>query len=57
MDSENMLVEFMEGGVVLVKINRPKKMNAFTFEMFGELREVVNKICNCDKDVRVIVLS
>ena len=57
MDSQTMLVDHLEGGIVIIKINRPKKLNSFTFEMFGELRSAAEKACNSDKDVRVIVLT
>ncbi len=38
-------------------MNRDKKMNAFTFEMFDRLEEVFNEIQSEGKDVRAVVLA
>lgn len=38
MESQNFLGELKENGVLIIRINREKKMNALTFEMFAEMR-------------------
>ncbi|KAI5811711.1 ClpP/crotonase-like domain-containing protein [Peziza echinospora] len=43
-------------GVLHVEINRPQKLNAFTFAMFGEIHEIFTKVKG-DGDVRCVVLS
>ncbi|MCC3862307.1 enoyl-CoA hydratase-related protein [Pseudemcibacter aquimaris] len=44
------------GPVLSVKFKRPDKMNAFTFEMYRSLTEILNKAEKSD-GVRVVVLS
>ena len=47
----------IEDKVGIVKINRPDKMNAFTFEMFGEMEKELLKLNDGTKDIRAIVLT
>ena len=57
MESQNFLGELKENGVLIIRINREKKMNALTFEMFAEMRQLVDKFLDSDKDIRVIVMT
>jgi len=49
-------IERLEHGVVLVTLNRPQRMNAFTEEMGDELISVYNE-ANYDDSVRVLVIT
>lgn len=46
----------MAGQVLIIRFNRPEKMNAITREMYGELARLLNE-ANGDFGVRAIVLS
>jgi enoyl-CoA hydratase/carnithine racemase len=49
-------IERLEHGVVLITLNRPQRMNAFTEEMGDELISVYNE-ANYDDSVRVLVIT
>ena len=57
METENFVSTLREDGVLIIKINRPKKLNAITFEMFTELKEHIEKVFSSGRDIRVIVLT
>lgn len=44
------------GGIGLVRLNRPKKLNAINPEMVAELRDLVNAV-RADKSVRVLIFT
>lgn len=46
----------IESGIALVTLSRPERLNALTFEVYGELRETFQSLGRSD-DVRVIVLT
>jgi enoyl-CoA hydratase len=44
--------------IAVISFNRPKKMNALSFEMFAEFEKVFNDLLNdTTKEVRAIVLT
>jgi len=53
---ENLEIELDDDGVALVKINRPKALNALNAEVLEELREAVVELA-FDGDVKVIVIT
>ena len=53
---KNLVVEEIKPFVYNVQLNRPKKMNALTKELWGEIGGVFQEL-DCDPDCRVIVLS
>lgn len=53
---ENILVEEPEAGIVLIKINRPDKLNALSPEVFVDLKAATEQIAARD-DVRVVILT
>jgi delta(3,5)-delta(2,4)-dienoyl-CoA isomerase len=57
MGDKNIIYEIRGDRVAIITINRPKKMNAFTADMFLELEKAYDDILNSDKDVRAIVLT
>lgn len=56
MKFENVLVEKVEPGISIVKINRPKALNALNSATLKELREALSTVAN-DPSVRVVVLT
>lgn len=48
--------ELDAGGVLTLRLNRPERLNAFTFEMFDELSEACAE-AEADDSVRVIVVT
>ncbi|MFU2489638.1 2-(1,2-epoxy-1,2-dihydrophenyl)acetyl-CoA isomerase PaaG [Thauera sp. WH-1] len=46
----------VEAGIARLTLNRPDKLNSFTGEMHGELRDALDRI-QADKAVRVLVLT
>jgi enoyl-CoA hydratase/carnithine racemase len=48
-------LEEAEEGVLLLKINRPERMNSMTVEMFGEIRKVALAVR--DADARALILA
>ena len=51
-------VEYLdEGKVAVVSINRAKKFNAITFEMFDQLKSVFEYLGRNGSDVRAIVFT
>ena len=46
----------VEGGVATVTFDRPEKLNALTFEVYADLRDLLSEIEHID-DVRVLVLT
>jgi enoyl-CoA hydratase len=53
MDYKNLIVDIKDG-IAMVKINRPKALNAINSEMLDELKHVGTAL-NADKDVRVVI--
>ena len=45
-----------EGGVALVTLNRPERMNAMAFDVMIPLREALEQV-SLDNDIRVVVLT
>jgi len=55
---EEIKVKYLNGGhVAVVSLNRPKKFNAITFEMFDMLKEVMDYLGRNGSEVRAIVLT
>jgi enoyl-CoA hydratase/carnithine racemase len=38
----------IDGGVALITLNRPERLNALTFEVYGELRETFRALDRAD---------
>jgi enoyl-CoA hydratase/carnithine racemase len=55
-DYRTLLVERPRDGVVLVTLNRPKQMNAITFEMFDEIHDLTGKLM-VDSSARAVVIT
>lgn len=53
---ENLLVEKVDGGVGVVTLNRPSKLNALSYPLACELDEVVTAF-EADDDVRCVVIT
>ena len=53
---ENILVEKVDGGVGVVTLNRPTKLNALSYPLACELDEVVTAF-EADDDVRCVVIT
>ncbi len=54
--SENLKFEVDEDGVGRITLNRPERLNAFTFEMIDAWHDALNR-CRTDPDVKVIVIT
>ncbi|WPZ27581.1 enoyl-CoA hydratase-related protein (plasmid) [Sulfitobacter pontiacus] len=54
--SENLKFEVDEDGVGRITLNRPERLNAFTFEMIDAWHDALNK-CRTDPNVKVIVIT
>ena len=55
---EEFKVQYLdEGRVAVVSINRAKKYNAISFEMFDKLKEVIDYLGRVGSDVRAIVFT
>ena len=54
--SENLKFEVDEDGVGRITLNRPERLNAFTFEMIDAWHDALNK-CRTDPEVKVIVIT
>jgi len=55
---EEVKVEYLsEGQVAVVSLNRSKKYNAITFEMFDMLKEIFQYLGRNGSDVRAIVFT
>ncbi len=52
----NLLIERVDPGIAVLKINRPKALNALNGETLKELRDALGKIAS-DTTVRVLVLT
>jgi enoyl-CoA hydratase len=50
------LFEMLEGGVAKVTLNRPDKLNAFTYSMYDEYFAALNKV-RYNPNVRVVILT
>lgn len=55
MDYKNLLVEISDG-IGIVKINRPKALNALNSETLVEIKDVAGKLAD-DKSVRVVIVT
>ncbi len=55
-DYRTLTLQRRAGGVALVTLNRPARLNAITFEMFDEFRALCADVA-ADDDVRVLVLT
>ncbi len=56
MGYDNLLVEVAEGGVGVVTLNRPERLNALSHDLMRELDEVLTGFEH-DEDVRCVVLT
>lgn len=56
LDRSELLVELVEGGVAVVRMNRPKATNALSLNLQALLSEAFTRLA-ADPDVRVIVLT
>jgi enoyl-CoA hydratase len=56
MTPKNLLIDSIDPGIRVVKINRPKALNALNSETLQELKDVL-ALLNADPAVRVIVLT
>lgn len=45
-----------ESGIAIIRFNRPKRKNAFNYEMWGTLEALVNQVED-DDEIRVVILS
>ena len=55
---EEVKVQYLnEGKVAVVTMNRPKKFNAITFQMFDKIKEVFQYIGRPGSEVRAIVFA
>lgn len=55
-DFANLIIERPRAGVLLAMLNRPDRLNALTFEMFEEVRQLCEDAEN-DRSVRVVVVT
>jgi enoyl-CoA hydratase/carnithine racemase len=53
---ETMLLERPSSGVVVLKLNRPDRLNAMTMRMFDELMEVP-QVLKLEDDLRVVIIT
>ena len=53
---ENLLVQKVDGGVGVVTLNRPSKLNALSYALVAELDEVLTDF-ELDDDVRAVVIT
>ena len=56
MSYENIMFQ-LEGGVGIIKFNRPKVMNAINIDVLAELKDVLNNRVANDQNVKVLVLT
>ena len=56
MSYENVLVETVEGGVGVVTLNRPKVLNALSFDLARELDEAVSEF-EKDPNVKAVIIT
>tara|TARA_B100000809_G_scaffold225176_1_gene235966 strand:- start:22654 stop:23430 length:777 start_codon:yes stop_codon:yes gene_type:complete len=56
MNLENIKVEVLEGEIVLVTVNRPKKLNALNKQTISELQQAFVSL-QSDSSVRVVILT
>ena len=56
MTLENLILERVEPGILVVKISRPKALNALNTATLVELKEVLREASE-DASVRVVVLT
>ena len=55
MDFESILLE-KEGGVAIVTLNRPDRLNSFTTRMYRELSTIIKQI-HRDDEIKVVILT
>jgi enoyl-CoA hydratase/carnithine racemase len=56
LNPKSFIFEKDEHGVATITLNRPKRLNALTFEVYRELTDVFAALAN-EKDVRVVVIT
>jgi enoyl-CoA hydratase/carnithine racemase len=56
LNPKNFFFEKNEDGVATITLNRPKRLNALTFEVYRELTDVFGALAN-EKDVRAVVIT
>src|SRR5580658_7826644 len=57
MNSKESNIEYeIDGSIATVRLNRPEKLNAFTFEMIGQIRDAVERAA-ADEGVIAIVIT
>lgn len=56
MEYKNLLVEWLELKIAVIRINRPKKLNALNKDTIQELHEVFSEMKN-NSDVRLVILT
>jgi enoyl-CoA hydratase/carnithine racemase len=53
-DMSNVITE-IEDPLAIIRLNRPEKLNAFTFAMIDEIRSAVNRAAADDRVVGIII--
>ena len=56
MDLKHIILDIKDA-VATVTFNRPKSLNSFSYEVFGEIKAVFEYLDQPEEDVRVIVLK
>lgn len=54
--ADRVVVEDLEGGIAKLTLQRPDRLNALTFAMFGEIEEAIRDL-DAARDVRAVVLT
>lgn len=55
-DFKEVSLEIRDNGIAIITLNRPQAMNAFTYVMCGEMRQVY-RIVNESDDVKVVIIT
>ena len=44
MSDKEIIYEIRDDKIAIIKLNKPKKLNALTFELFEEIERVINEV-------------
>ena len=44
MSEKEIIYEIRDDKIAIIKLNKPKKLNALTFELFEEIERVINEV-------------